>query len=335
MKWLVILVATITQHPRQLIKPGVDFKWSSKSWVHNVFRLYEYIFGRRDGIKAEMTVDQLRGIVVCHSWESVFAFAETYVRELLHFRFWKPVHIWVPVLMTPQGIPVFASPYLFAIAWDTAVNANIPSGAATVSITWNHTITGSNTYASVATLQAVEASDDITAFTWNTTGTLTKIGGQRMPSADRFSGLWNIKAPATGTNAFLVTFTGNFMACTSSSYSGTNQTSQPDSSNAGTIAATTTINPTTTVVAANCWLVGMLSNNNVNIVSTTNTSRTGNNVFNMNLIDSNGIVGTGSQALNGTGANATGGWGFVVSSVAPFTASVVNPVFITLLGVGI
>src|SRR5690349_16076088 len=68
---LPAILAILTNHPRYLPK----IEWANDSCVHNIFRLYELIFWRRVGIRAELSsyLKDGRTSYYCHSWESVFA----------------------------------------------------------------------------------------------------------------------------------------------------------------------------------------------------------------------------------------------------------------------
>ena len=138
---LKTLLEKITGKPRY----SPEIKWSSNSWTHNVFRVYEMIFGRKYGIRAELSSIPFENktLYYCHSWESVFALTETKVRELLKGLVPKISLVYVPQLQTTNGfnLPLSNSPYLFAIAFD-AVSSN-DGGVATTN-TYSHTCTGSD-----------------------------------------------------------------------------------------------------------------------------------------------------------------------------------------------
>ncbi|MDE2020949.1 MAG: hypothetical protein KGJ13_11485, partial [Patescibacteria group bacterium] len=77
-RWIIPTIFTwITNHPRELVTP----EWSKKSWTHNVFRAYELIFGRRAGIRAEISSFFHKGTFrqVSHTFEGQCALIETWV----------------------------------------------------------------------------------------------------------------------------------------------------------------------------------------------------------------------------------------------------------------
>lgn len=220
-----------------------------------------------------------------------------------------------------------------AIAFDTETDGG-SSGA--TSLTWSHTCSGSNRLLFVATLQAVEGTDDITSMTYGGVS-MTRVAGIQSPG-DRFIGLWYVIAPASGANNVVVNFTGNFMNGYSMSYTGCKQSSQPDSSNSTTTGTSTTFSISTTVVASNCWVIAHANNINRNSTvgaSTTNRAPATPNTQSDTVGDSNGAVGTGSQTLNFTAAAGAGSWGGIIASFSPITAAATALPFKSLLGVGI
>jgi hypothetical protein len=217
-----------------------------------------------------------------------------------------------------------------AIGFDHETNG--PNGATTSPQTFSHTTSGSNRFLFVATTQAVEGADDISAMTYNSV-TMTKIAGIQCPS-DRFIGLWGLVNPASGSNTVSITFSGNFMTAYAVSYTGAKQSAQPDSSNSTTTGASTSFTMSTTVVAANCWTMCYANNTNRNSTvgaSTTNRAPSTANTDAATFGDSNTTVGTGSQSLNFTAAAGAGAWGGIMASLAPFVAVTVNSNFLAFM----
>jgi hypothetical protein len=336
------IAAVLTGSDRQIITAGKDFQWASKLWTHNVFRVFEVIFGRKVGIRAETSVIAYAGTVIraAHSFEGAVALLEQSVRD--YFAGLVPVKVWIPVLHVRLAgggtMPLFASPYLFAIAWDTAVDNNY-SGVSPA--TWNHTMTGSNLFAAVSCLEAVNATNTITAFTWNTSETVSNVSGAsiRLP-LDRFQAVYQITGPTSGTHGFSVSFTGGtspIMFTTSSSYSGCAQSGQPDQTNSGTTGTAGSVSPTLAInTTANKWVIGVAGNNNRNITSVSGcTARTA-TLGSTNLVDSNGTVSisaTTTFTLNA--ADATGSWGWGMMSIVPFVApATVSASLLSMMGVG-
>lgn len=249
--FLPFVMVLITGAPRY--RP--DFEWSY-SWTYNIFRAYEYVFGRRFGIKAEMSSASVleNGVLskvtyAFHSWESVFVFTEDRVRAF--FKNWKlvPFKIYIPILATPSGMPMFASPYLFAIAFD-AVSLGFKNNPGT---TWSvaHTITGSNTI-----LWAGVWADSSNVVTADYNGTAMTLGVQESSVAIRTRLLY-LAAPTTGANN--INFTRSINSGTvgnqNASYSGAKQTGIPDATATNTTPTATPIATSITTVADNCWIV--------------------------------------------------------------------------------
>src|SRR5205085_12355012 len=93
---LLKIMAVVTGAPRYV----TDVEWSSKSWTHNVFRLYELSFGRRWGIRPELTsalgIDEKGRETVTyqfHSFEAIVAHIEARIRGLVPVTI--PVKVWV------------------------------------------------------------------------------------------------------------------------------------------------------------------------------------------------------------------------------------------------
>ena len=296
----------LTRHPRY----APDIKWSSKSWTHNTFRLYEYIFGRRFGIKAEMSLlvdSDGNGWYACHSFESVFVLTEQYVREYLSS--WKivPFKVYVPMAQTPSGFPVFASPYIFAIAFDQTRAAAGGASPVTTSVTTS----GSDR------LLVVGESNNIT--TDNLTAT---YAGVSVPTQATVTGtipnyrhyILALAAPATGANNLVTTSSGGSPSNFVASYTGVKQTGFLDSSGTNTSASATSFSVSTTVVASNCWTVGLLNTNERAVTVTDRTVRVDNGTN--QFADSNGTVATGSQSTSGT-CTIADPWHGIMISFAP------------------
>lgn len=273
------LLADITGHPRY--KP--DIIWSSKSWVHNVFRCYEMVFGRKYGIRAEISSwhENGKSYYSAHSFEAVCALFETWVRN----RFPYPVLKWVklPSFQTPQGIALPS--YSFAIAYGA------PSGEVDQS-TQSHTVTGTDNLLYVS--QIGDFIDTTTAMTYAAVA-MTETN-QIQFTADRFVYGFILAGPATGANNIVQTG-ATFSRLGGLSYTGCKQTGQPDSAaNVGP----TTADPavlTTTVVAADCWLVGFEYGGTLAGPGSGTTFRNTQLGFSI-MGDSAATVGTGSQSLN-------------------------------------
>ncbi len=314
------LMVLFTNAPRHL--PEIEY--SGNSWTHNIFRFYESIFWRKDGIRAEISSSYDGRITThqAHSFEGMIALFETMIRSALQWKL-APIKIWIPKLSSPMGLPM-PSPYLFAIAYDTSTDGTLDSKS------FSHTSTGTNPL-------LVVVGDDLwnaSAMTYNS-ASLTRITGSTSDASNAQA--WRRIAPSTGSNTVAITSAGSpgcrYFAIT---YSGVDQTSPIDSFARLTSDTTTPATLNTTVNAANCWLVafgvGSASSNGCTI-SGTRTQRqnqvhgtsgsSGISRFACLLSDSNATVATGTQGetwtVGGSGTKAVERG--IVFSIAPVVAA--------------
>lgn len=322
------IMAVITRHPRNIVEmERVDW---SKSVVHPFFNAFEAIFGRRAGIRHEMSAWVENGITKykATSWEAKCALVEMRIRSLI--KKLSYVRVYVPIIVTPQGIPFFASPYLFAIAIDSQAAT---TGAGSVT-TLSFTCTGSNRMLFAYFIASTQGSDPNATGNYGGTG-MNKIDTVRYP-ADRWTQDFLLKAPTTTAST---TFTAGSLGTPTyaqivlSSYTGVNQ-----ADTSGTIDShnTSSANGTpwlisTPVVAANCWVVsGNYGIDPFAVAVTPGTIRTSNSASDLMLGDSNGTVSTGSYTQSWTiNTPARVAVGCIVS-LAP-VASAVNSNFLMFM----
>lgn len=317
-KILPKLLAEITRQPRYL----PEFKWS-KSWVYNVFRVYEYVFWRRFGIRVEQ-LSTLEGVCYSYTVENYLATWEGVVRAIF-------AHKWAfRLVRIPQAQLVGLrqgglQPYRYAIAFDAVTD--IPSTAPAGSTSGNHTVTGSNPI--LFGMGGIPISDSVTAITYNSAA-LTLIDKTSVPG-DRWMYSFVRMAPSTGTNSFAITATlSDATDMGAISYSGAAQTGQPDAHNFGQGASATSASCSITVVASNCWIVGFCSND-IGGGSLTGTNRvilTGGTTRRLN--DSNTTVSTGSNTWTATWSGTHNG-ALVIASFSPAGAAAAASVYPTLL----
>ncbi len=191
------------------------------------------------------------------------------------------------------------------------------------SITVSHTCTGANLF--LAVLVNIAQGDLIVSITYPKGATPTALTLANKTSPNGGAGaelyLYYMVAPDTGANNIVVVVTGtDAVRVAAASYTGVSQ-GAIDSSNTG-VGNSGTLTAATTVVASSCWLVGAgYSDTGVTLVAGAQTFvrkiPTGNAYI--ALLDSNGTVGTGSQALTAT--SNSGLWNMNVLSVAPVAAA--------------
>ncbi len=191
-----------------------------------------------------------------------------------------------------------------AIALDVATDGG-KSPASGQTHTWTHVCTGSNLTLFVS--HTGVAGDDITGATYNSVS-MTLVQKKQIP-ADRWTYQFILDTNECGASA---------------SYTGTKQSGQPDSSNTNSGSTITTLTTSTTVVAANCWLIltgGYHSGTQSAGTGTTKRIDAGGGGQGLVIFDSNGTVSTGSQGLVENSGSTTQLSG-ITCSLAPFVSTV-------------
>ena len=200
-----------------------------------------------------------------------------------------------------------------ALAYDTTGGTEANAS----SITFSHTCSGSNRilFVGVSDETGTDA-EHVTGVTYASVA-MTKIDSQRNSGAspNYFEYLYYLINPASGANNVVVSANEvvNLRAI-SLSYTGALQSGQPDAFGKAT-SATTDLSVSVTVVASNCWIVSVGQG-----LGTTPTAGTGitsrNNLNNIRVGDSNGVVATGVNTVhwtNGTSLDMAG----ISASFAP------------------
>jgi len=192
-----------------------------------------------------------------------------------------------------------------AIAFDAVSSAFDGSGAIT-SITFSHTVTGTETFLGVTAASNQSPGGTVTHTTATYNGVaMTHMGTGIAIGSDRVSvaGYYLID-PDTGTHNVVVNIsgTGPTLYAKALSYTGADQVSQPDSFATSSLNASNpaTFTVTSTVVDADSWLIGGASENAGCIAGGAegaNTTYRGNAINNMEAGDSNGATGAGSKSL--------------------------------------
>lgn len=200
-----------------------------------------------------------------------------------------------------------------AIAYD----AYTSGGVVGTSLTVSHTCTGSDRFLVAGVLGNTEGNDTITGVTYAGVA-MTKITkSPPVGSGGRYLYLFHLTNPASGANDVVVSSSSStFMSTKNASYTGCSQSGQPDSSSTKEQASGTSFSIPTTVVASNCWLSSiaqMDGGGNLTAGAQTTIRSTADVVA---LSDSNGTVGTGSQAQNFSNTGGGKSWG-VILSIAP------------------
>lgn len=320
-------MATITRHPRQRVVPGVDFEWgNTNSRVWQAFRAYEYLFGRRAGIRFEGYED-IDGIVIHGTWEHFFAFQEARLRAFKNPFAFKLVPL--PVLVTPNG-QTFShnSIFNFAIAYDNSAQSAQTGPFSSQST--SYTVTGSNPIVFGWSGGAVGGgASTITGMTYNSVG-MTFANNVLVPS-DRWWDCYFLPACATGSNTLQSNASGaDLYWIGGMSYSGAAQSGQLDASNTATQSGGSSISGSVTVVTANSWIAYFASTRGTTSSAVSPGVRR-QTAGNMEMGDSNGTVSTGSNTfvltVNLTGSSA----GMVMVSIKPVAVATANGNFLAFM----
>ena len=253
-KILPFLMMLATRTPRYL----PEIEWSDKSWTHNVFRLYELIFWRRQGIRAEMSMSAYQDwkgktIVTyrAHSFEAVFALAEQYVRGF--FKKFELVRIEIPQFAPVDGgLTLRPNPFMFAVAFDTS-GEGLQAGSSTVTLSF--TCTGSNRF--LASERGVD-NPIIGSQTYYSVSMTAAVTDQLTQGAATLECLDYLSNPASGANNLVLskTLSSGGASIDAASYTGVKQSSQPSASNSVSPANTgSPLSVSVTTVDDNSWII--------------------------------------------------------------------------------
>lgn len=194
-----------------------------------------------------------------------------------------------------------------AIAYDTTSNA---AGASS----WSHTCSGANR---ILFVQSYAINDTLTNITFDGLA-MTLVGKTSFPGSGRQGTyLHYLINPPTGSKTISITGATGVAGV---SFSGAEQSGQPDSSNSGTSGTSTSISASTTVVKPNCWLIMASADAAGGETAGSGTTIRDTDANGLAISDSNGIVGTGSQSLN-VSIGSSSVWATVIASFSPADAT--------------
>lgn len=137
------------------------------------------------------------------------------------------------------------------------------------SLTWNFTASGANRLLFVGVFGDLLSNDatgnHISGVTYNgvaLTEIARKAENNGAVGSDRWSYVFMLVAPATGTNPIVVSATtSQVIGAMAASYTGCEQFSQPDNVVTASVAASTSITTTLTPVGTGCWAFVFSKNN--------------------------------------------------------------------------
>lgn len=300
----------VTRHSRQIVTPGIDFEWDGgNSRVWQIFRAYEYWFGRRSGRRFEggTYIDELgRNCWTFGTWENVSVFVEGVVRDFFRGLVPKFEIVRTPQLATTTG-QLYNSPFRFAIAFD---NAEVVFASSTLSCV----VSGSNGY--MFGMVGASTGTPLTA-TFNSVS-MTVSTPFNIQSGFWVGGVY-LASPATGTHNFVSSGGNDLMRNSIGTYSGVSQSAPDQYVTNGSTGTSLTV--TITTATANCWMfLSATGNNGTATAGTNSTLRAGGNISSgiSAVLDSNGTITTGgfSMTVNGFSAQPTGGVAYSFQQVA-------------------
>lgn len=246
-------------------------QWDKHVYVANIFRLWEYIFGREEGVRAEVAsyINIVDGKLIVKykllTFEAVIVHVEVMIRSyFLLFRSffslpqprldYRPVYLTLGILgfifsfKTPvHSLPLFG----LAIAHDTDTNSGVQSNPTTYN--WSHTVTGSNP--AIAVGFAIRPSGADATCTYNSVALTDARAADT--NGNRVCKLQYQINPSTGANSIAATLTGSPTnsdghAVSLSGVSGI------DANNGANNAGSTTPSVAVTTVADNCFIIDIL-----------------------------------------------------------------------------
>lgn len=314
------LAALITGKPRQVIQ----LEWAdSPSFSYNTFRAYEYIFGRREGIRFEMSSNSF-GVVQFHTWESAIVWMESKIRQ-----FKLPVFsikkVYLPQLSfigVQDALPNKTAPYVFAIALDTSA---VGTETNNTGQSWTHVCTGTNRMLIVGNVAEGQNTDPYSNMTYNSVA-MTAIPGQA--STGRYIKMWSQGNPSSGS-AFTIqpTLTSQFNQGASISYSGCAATTDGDNRASGTSAVSVSVTVTPNTAGNNDWVTWFAQAVGGNFsVSTGIVRQTGGAPMAMG--DSNATVSSAGYTQTVT-FTSSAQFAIIGVAITPFTTVTVNANFLT------
>lgn len=204
-----------------------------------------------------------------------------------------------------------------AIAFDAATSGGTQSS--TGPLNFNHTCTGTNGLLFVNAFGG-DGADVVTGITYNSVAMtfIAKVLG----GVNHYSYLYYLINPATGTNQVSISYSGNhFMSGGAASYTGCDQSSQPDASTTNT-GNGTTLSTSLTSIADQCWFILIGANNvGANSAGTGSTART-NTSISWDIFDSNSAQSPGSYSMAFTPTSSSQLSAIMASFDPPSTTSI-------------
>lgn len=320
---LLKFVEKITGKPRY----DPDVKWDKRIWIANIFRAWEYVAGRRYGIRKESATwfDSVGNKLYIrrefYTVEARLAHYEASMRNYFAFD-------WSSLFFNPQ-----INYRLGAIALDTATSSADSDASP---FTWSHTVTGTNPLIVIGVGLCAPLSQPTTTAVSYAAVAATKARGDQSTGTSTIveSSAWLLGNPSTGSNTVSVTATlqaNGHGGATSVSYTGAQSSSTADAVNGLTgTTGTGSQSFTVTTVADNCWVfaTGINSAAAGPTLAANQTSRGGFDIASsvastLRTEDTNAAkTPAGGQSMGFTvGGTQVRAWAFSGASFAPTAAA--------------
>jgi len=202
-----------------------------------------------------------------------------------------------------------------------AIDATSQGYANSTSLTFAHTVSGSDRILMVQLYTFQGTQPSITGITYNGVALTSK--GSRVSDLSGYTQQWSLVAPATGANNIVISMNSSQVFATAVSYTGVDQTTpHPDATVTGSVTGTS-LSATMTTTVADSWLV--LAGRSPSRAPTAGASTI---VRKLNgtsgdagwTLDSDGGRSTGSNSLNWSYSPSQTTY-YVMSVIAPSTAA--------------
>ncbi len=196
-----------------------------------------------------------------------------------------------------------------AIAFDNATNGGTQIGG---DLTFSHTCSGSDRILYVVVFGPLYTNDatghQISGVIYGS-DLMTEItrgieDNGANPTVNRWCYLYQLVAPASGSNTVQVVSAADATGAVASSYTGAAQSSQPDGAGpTNSFGASTSATSVVNVSGSGEWVVSAVKENQGWTVTPTNgIERAASAANGLHLVDSNGSVSSGTYTIGGTGS---------------------------------
>ncbi len=204
-----------------------------------------------------------------------------------------------------------------AIGFDVVTDG---SNATATSLTWSHTVTGSNPILYVDVIGDL-ATDAVTGVTYNSVA-MTLVAKSASFGSTRWVYLYGLYAPATGAHNVVVSAGASvFLAGHSISYTGAAQSGTLSlGSNTGSSASAASLSITCAPTVDNSWAIGAIKNDaGAGSAGTATTLRLSTAAGGMSTCDHGPISPAANTTLQIT--DGTTAWNGVIGVIVPFSGT--------------